>query len=405
MSAGGRTLRAAALRDLPILPYRRWRPALPGGLLEGGPIFPEAAPGFVHMPLRGGGLWARGPACAPPGTPFAPLPGRFAYGGPCVEHFGHMLGEFVHRLWVLHERPDLTPLFVATARAAALPRYVADWLGLIGARPAAVVTAPSIVEEILLGEPGRLLGCPADPAHGAAFGARLPPALLNPQGEAPRLAILRGHLQTGRCVGEAWIEAALAAEGYRILRPETLPLAAQIAALTGAERIVMAEGSAMHLLDILPPIRAEVAVLARGPGTRLAEHCLGGKVGRLALFRPRFLIGTLDPGHPRSNAIAFLEPRDFLAFLAEQGFAAAPPAGGFLDAPGLLEADLGAYAAHWGRGNRAGAAAEFLARAIAACRAGRPDPVLRAGLAPRRALARPALTRRHPPAKGSAERG
>ncbi len=381
MSAGGRGLRAAAYRDLPILPYRRWRPAAPGGLLEGGPLFPAEAPGFVHMPRRGGRLWARGPACVPPGTLLAPLAGRFAYGGPCVEYFGHMLGEFVHRLWVLDERPDLTPLFVATARATALPRYVADWLGLIGAQPPLVVTAPSTVEDILVGEPGRLLGCPADPAHGAALGARLPPALLRPEGEAPRLAILRGHLQTGRCVGEAWIEAALAAEGYRILRPETLPIAAQITALTGAERIVMAEGSAMHLLDVLPPIRAEVAVLARGPGTRLAEHCLGGKVGRLSLFRPRFLIGTLDPGHPRSNAIAFLEPRDFLAFLAERGFAAAPPAGGFLDAPGLLEADLGAYAAYWGRGNRAGAAADFLARAIAACRAGWRDPVLRAGLA------------------------
>jgi hypothetical protein len=33
VSAGGRGLRAAAFRDLPILPYRRWRPAAPGGLL------------------------------------------------------------------------------------------------------------------------------------------------------------------------------------------------------------------------------------------------------------------------------------------------------------------------------------------------------------------------------------
>lgn len=378
MSAAGLGLRSTTFRELPVLPYARWRPAMPGQRLEGGPVFPPGAPGWVHMPLQGGSVWARGPEAVPPGTMLAPLPGRFALAGPCVAHFGHMLGEFLHRLWVLREDPSLVPAFVATTRLAAIPPYVADWLRLIGARPPLLLREPSRLGEAVVGEPGRLLGRETTAAYGTWLGAMLPPALLRPEGQAPRLAILRGHLQTGRCIGEAWIEAFLARQGYRVLRPETLGLAEQIAAVTGADRIVMSEGSAMHLLDVLPPIRAEVAVLARGPGSTLTRHCLTGKVRRLALFRPRFMIGSLDAAHPRSNAVAFLEPRDFLAFLAAEGFTESVPPGGFLEEAGLLEADLAAYAAHWG----AAGAGPFLAQAIAACRAGRRDPALRATLDP-----------------------
>jgi len=378
VKATGLGLRSVTFRDLPVLPYLRWRPAAPGGRLEGGPVFPPGVPEWVHMPLRGGSIWARGPEAPPAGVAFAPLPGRFALAGPAVAHFGHMLGEFLHRLWLLREDPSLTPAFVATARLRAIPAYVTDWLRLIGARAPVLLAAPTRLAEAVVGEPGRLLGRESSAAYGRFLGEMLPPDLLRPTGEAPRLAILRGHLQTGRCIGEAWLEPFLAREGYRILRPEALDLAAQIAALAGAERIVMSEGSAMHLLDVLPPVRAEVAVLARGPGSTLTRHCLSGKVARLALFRPRFMIGSLDPAHPRSNAIAFLEPHDFLAFLAAEGFIRHVPPRGFLEEPGLLEADLAAYAAHWG----GPAAGPFLARAIASCRAGWQDPALRASLAP-----------------------
>lgn len=382
MPAGWPALRSARFADLPVLPYRRWRPATPDGRLDGGPVFPADAPGWVHMPLRGGSRWVPGPEALPPGIDPPPLPGRFAYAGPCVAHFGHMVGEFLHRLWVLREEPALRPLLVATARTTALPAYVSDYLALIGAPEPLLLAAPARVEDVVVGEPGRLLGTTCRAGYGEGLGAMLPAAIRAPAGQAPRLAILRGHLQTGRCVGEAWIEGALAAAGYRIFRPEAHGLAEQMAAIMGAERIVASEGSALHLLDLLPPIRARVAVLTRGPRTVLAEGCLAEKAPGFALFRPRFLLGSLAQAHPRSNALAFLDPMEFLRMLRQEGFIEHLPAHGFLETPGLLEDDIAAYAAHFRNPRDPARADRFLRDALAACRAGRADPALRATLLP-----------------------
>ncbi|MBR0679002.1 glycosyltransferase family 61 protein [Roseomonas eburnea] len=363
------------------MPYLRWQPSEPDGRLEGGPVFPAAAPGWVHMPARAGRIWARGPESVPAGVAFEEVRGRYAFAGPCLAHFGHMLGEFVHRLWVLRDDPDLVPLLVATRQqGAGIPGFLAEWLRLVGARPPLLVDRPMRLEEVVVGEPGRVLGTATSAEYGAVLGGMLPPALLAPSGGASRLAIMRGHLQTGRCVGEAWIESFLATQGYRIFRPEAHSLAEQIAALAAADRIVMSEGSAMHLFDVLPPIRAEVAVLVRRPGSGMAGHCLATKVRRLAQFRPHFIIGTLDATHPRANAITGVEPRDFLVHLAEEGFIEAVPEERFLDEPGLLEADLAAYAAGWRSRRSPMPPGDFVTRAAASCRAGRMDPLLRATL-------------------------
>lgn len=388
MPGGGwPALRAARFRDLPVLPYGRWRPAAPGARLDGGPVFPLDAPAWVHMPLRGGSHWARGPETLPAGLDPPRLAGRFALAGPCVGHFGHMIGEFLHRLWVLREDPALRPLLVATARTTTVPAYVADYLSLIGAPEPLLLAAPARLEEVVVGEPGRLLGTTCSAGYGESLGAMLPDAIRAPSGQAPRLAILRGHMQTGRCVGEAWIEGVLAAAGYRIFRPEAHGIAEQMAALTGAERIVASEGSALHLLDLLPPIRARVAVLTRGPGTVLAEGCLAEKAPGFTLFRPRFLLGSLAQAHPRSNALAFLDPMDFLLALRREGFIEDLPARGFLETPGLLEEDIAAYAAHFRTPRDPARADGFVRAALAACRAGRQDPALRASLLQRAAPA------------------
>jgi len=371
----------ATFRDIAVLPYGAWRPAVPGGRLDGGPVFPDDAPEWVHMPLRGATSWARGPSALPAGAEPPPaIAGDFLFAGPLVNHFGHMIGEFLHRLWPLATMPALTPVFVATPHATALPRYLADYLALIGAPEPLVIDRPARLANMLVAEPGRVLGrvCPA--GHGRRMGAMLPPALLDPPGQARDLAILRGHLQTGRCTGEAWLEAALAERGYRAFRPERHSIAEQIAALAGAERIVASEGSALHLFDLLPPVRARIAVLARGPSSRLAETCLAEKAPGYLTFRPRFLVGSLALSNARSNALAWVEPGGFLDLLAAEGFIAAAPATRFAAEPGLLEADIGAYAAHWRRRRDGGAAEAFAAAALAACRADRPDPGLRATL-------------------------
>ena len=384
LSAGAAPpLRLARFHDLSVLPYAGWRPAAPGAALTGGPVFPPGAPDWVHMPMQGGRQWVHGPHAAPSGTDLEPLPGRYAFVGPAVAHFGHMVGEFLHRLWVLRQEPGLRPLLVAAGPRPSIPGCVADYLCLVGAPEPVLVDRPRLVEELVVGEPGRLLGATCTAAYGRMVGAMLPPALLEPTGQARDLAILRGHLQTGRCIGEAWIEDHLAAEGYRIFRPEQHPLAEQIAALAGAERIVAAEGSALHLFDLLPPVRARIAVIGRRRGMAIPRGCLEEKAAELHLIRPDFIIGTLHRRNPRANALTFIDPVQVLGTLREAGFIAGLPAAGFLNDTARLQADIEAYALHWRHLAGDAAATAFAAAALASCQARRQDPVLAAALAAR----------------------
>lgn len=371
----------ASYDDVPVLPYARWTHRRPGTTIRGGPVLPPDAPAWTGLALTGGVSWLRGPDSLPEGIDLVSLAGRYALVGPAIRHFGHMVGEFMHRLWVLKDDPGLVPVLLATPGPAEIPRFVRDYLGMIGAADPVLLRAPARLGTLVIGEPGRLLEARCTAAYGRMLGAMLRPGLLDLPGEAPRLAIMRGHLATGRCTGEAWIEAVLADQGYRIFRPEAHSLAEQFAAVSSAERIVMTEGSALHIFDLLPPVRARIAVLGRRPGMGIVRRALAEKTAGLVAYPPDFMVGTLDASQPRANALSRVDPMDVLRLLAEHGFIDRLPDQGFLDTPGLLEADVAAYAAHFRPRHDAATIDAFIAAAIAACRAGVPDPALQEGLA------------------------
>lgn len=55
----------------------------------------------------------------------------------------------------------------------------------------------------------------------------------------------------GRFACEDHLETLLAAEGYEIIAPETLPLSEQIRVMQSAENLIVSEGSALHLFALL----------------------------------------------------------------------------------------------------------------------------------------------------------
>jgi hypothetical protein len=124
--------------------------------------------------------------------------------------------------------------------------------------------------------------------------------------------------QWGRFAGEAVLEQIMQEAGYRVLRPETLPLAEQLRAYAGAESIVFAEGSAMHGAQLLGRALGDVTILTRRSGVKLAQAALKPRSRSLRYVNAvRSLVQGRDlDGHLLSaRGLSVLDPERVLAAL------------------------------------------------------------------------------------------
>ncbi|WP_027286003.1 glycosyltransferase 61 family protein [Rubritepida flocculans] len=324
-------------RNLPDAVGRRQLPLRPGL------CFPPDAPPWVYDCTGGRATNMGVPAPSVPSD--APLiPGTFVYGGPVWHSFGHFISEFVHRLWVteLPEWRDAPVAFIAT-EGRSPPGFLGQIMALMGVRDWRVLEGPARIERLVVAEQGKMLHCPPAPAYVAFLRRRLAQLLDAPPRFPRRLAVLRGHLGAGhgRCVGENWLLRQLTQLGYAEFRPETVPIADQANAYVHAEKIVFSEGSAIHLFDILPPVRAEIAVLNRRPGSHLGRDSLGSKAARLHVFDDIRLLG--DPRGGLTTSLGLFDPRKVLGFLQETGMIASLPDADLLDEAPELAEDVAAF--------------------------------------------------------------
>jgi hypothetical protein len=183
-------------------------------------------------------------------------------------HFGHLLAESVGRIWAVDRLgPDLPLIWFAHPRdAGSNLRLLRTLLSLLSVENPVLVAEEALRVGTLHVPPtlcDALFGVPADPAFQDWLASRLPP----PAEGAPDLYVSRVRLpdRAGRFLGEEAIEAGLAAEGYQVIYPEALPLDRQVALYRGARRVVLAEGSPVHLLALLDVPGQEIAMLRRRP--------------------------------------------------------------------------------------------------------------------------------------------
>jgi hypothetical protein len=138
---------------------------------------------------------------------------------------------------------------------AALPPVMQAALLFLRVEPAyvSVTHADCAVETLHVAEQGStLLGGPVPAylemlaAHGAAHLAVGP--------REGRLYVSRSRLPFGTILGERYLELGLAADGWRVIHPETMPLTEQLSAYANAAVILFAEGSAVHGTELLAAV-------------------------------------------------------------------------------------------------------------------------------------------------------
>jgi hypothetical protein len=208
------------------------------------------------------------------------LEGDAVWGGFLDAHFGHFVADHLPRLpAVLRERPDDIYLFTVDPGVTrdTLPGWVAplfQWIGLPMAQVRLVVE-PLVVQRLWVGRQGEMLPQVA-PLPGYL-------EMIEPwaRGLVPKWSPLLYVSRVGQSAkgggvhaGEAYVVGLLEKHGVTVLDPATAPLHDQLAAYAGAERIVFAEGSALHGRQLLGRLPQDMGVLRRRPGKRMAEASL-----------------------------------------------------------------------------------------------------------------------------------
>lgn len=199
------------------------------------------------------------------------IAGPALYAGPLFTHFGHMLAEGIHRLWAATAFPplaDATIVFQGDPAQAA-PAWLTEVLGLCGIAPERllVVRRPTLFAQLWVPKQGRVLGGEILIRDYARL-FPLAPIVADRTG-SDRLYLSRSrHIHGGTYLGESLIDARLAAAGFEVIHPQEMATAALVRKLAGAALIVLAEGSAIHNLELCGRVAARLFVIGRRIGTK-----------------------------------------------------------------------------------------------------------------------------------------
>lgn len=211
------------------------------------------------------------------------LKGRYLFGGPMWNHFGHFFVDCIHRLWALKASGQAydgivflavqglqdiqTPQHLANAKP---PKFLADLLGLLDMTdvPIFFVRETTIVENLDVPEPGTAPRNPIEPFYRPYldhYQELLEDKLSAQISAAPeRIYMGRQHLlKKGGVLGCSYFEARVKEDGVFCSIPEKMPLGDQLAHLIGAKSIAFDEGSAAHPTQVLSNIQTEFYMLPR----------------------------------------------------------------------------------------------------------------------------------------------
>lgn len=209
------------------------------------------------------------------------ISGKWIWGGVMWMHFGHFLVESTSRLWALDQVKDAEGIVFIPKRPRVgdkLVSYQTDFIELMGCElPIKVVTEPTEIEELIIPGQGFGLGQIVDGSQ--AFRAAIHSnfaADVEPVG-GDKLYISRSKIgfRKGALIGEERLEGYLRKEGYEIYHPEEHDLRSQISRYKAADRIIAAEGSAIHLFAMVARPDQKLAVIARrnsGATDQIEKH-------------------------------------------------------------------------------------------------------------------------------------
>jgi hypothetical protein len=277
-AAGGQPA-LATYRDIPLMPFTELLASGPTlALHQGGPIWPDWDDEPFARHHLGGRVADARPRLR---EPERVVDGPVAWLGPISPHFGHQVADFSMRLLGTRVvRPDVT--FVAGVHPHLRPtpvwpgpafwRDILAWLG-IPRSDVRILERPALVRELLVAPQAEQVRGPGPSEWHLDRMDELTQRRLGSVPSTGTIYVSRAGQQS-HMAGEPALEDAMRRCGVTVIRPETLPLRHQLRRYLGAERLIFAEGSAMHALQLLGRLPAGIVGIHRRRGFRVAHESL-----------------------------------------------------------------------------------------------------------------------------------
>jgi len=284
--------RLLTFENVPILPYTWLLEALkPGGSAHcGGPLWPDWDRQTAARHCRRGRPVDTPPPLVPPEET---LTEPVAWGGAVVHHFGHQIAEFATRILpTLREWPDATFAFGVKPETGIVsldtaPRFFLEslaWLG-VPANRVRIVSRPTLATRLLVAPQGEQFGAlVGEIGPTADYLDSLDALVRHRLGAVDRrgTVYVSRAAQRTRFTGESMLETALARAGVTVFRPENFSIAEQMRCYATADRILFAEGSALHGLQLLGRGLGDVRVVVRRAGSTMARASIEPRTQSLA---------------------------------------------------------------------------------------------------------------------------
>ena len=264
-----------SFRDVVVTPYTDLLSTPLGGKVHrGGPHWPQWSSQTAARHCRAGAPVDDEPAGAEPVTVISdPL----AWGGAITTHFGHQVADFSSRLLqTVAERAGTRFAFSMHEQYSSrlgsweqTPRYFQEILGWFGvsASQVEIIAEPTLLERLAVAPQGEQQKGGVEQWYLDLLDAHTHSRL----GEIRKtgsLYVSRAG-QRVRFAAESYLEGVFEKSGFRVLRPETIPLEEQLRAYAAAEHIVFAAGSAVHGTQLMGRVLGDVTILMRRPGAHL----------------------------------------------------------------------------------------------------------------------------------------
>lgn len=189
------------------------------------------------------------------------LDGAYLFLGRNFNGFGHTLVDSLSRLWSIAELPNVRELQIAYC-GEPLGGFMGRCVDALGLSRSQFVhlDQPTSVESLLVPSPGFVVRTGAASAYNGLL-VELGKALLGdePEGTVERVFLSRSRFtRRGRSVRpmgegqEARLDAMAAERSFEIVHPQELPIARQVALVSGAKVVAGCTGSANHLFAFRP---------------------------------------------------------------------------------------------------------------------------------------------------------